>query len=798
MFSHIKQYIKTTLSIYLVIFAASITAVAAPVDASPRRAKNSADADTLHGITLQEVVVKKTKNHYSKKNNPAVDFVTKIREAKQKGDPHRNKYYSYRKYERISLGINDFNVSEKSFTGKLSSQFAFLKSHIDTSSVTGAPILPLSVKEKVSDVIYRRNPEAERQYVLGIKQGGIDDIGDLQSIQTIVEDVFREINLYDDDIPLFRNRFVSPLSRIAPDFYMFFLTDTVTIDNKSCIELSFAPRVASTFGFLGRLYVEEGDTTMFVRKVTMGIAPSININYIDRVHIEQEFKKAPDGSRLCTKDDLYVEMSLIKGTQSFYAHRATAYDRHSFSKPPHYELFNSPTTTVESPNAYDNTNTFWQTQRLVNAGKGEESIDSLMTGLRSVPLYKYTEAVIKLFAIDYVKTGHNSKFDIGPISSMFSHNSVEGYKVRFGGLTTANLNKHLFARGFLAYGFKDKKFKYNAELEYSFREKRYHSREFPVHSITISERFQTDKLGQEYLYGSPDNIFFSKSRGRNRVITYQRKTALEYKLETPWNFTFDALALLERQEPGPYVPFTLVNGENLSSITEPQLKITLRYAPGEKFYQTNSARFSISRDAPIFTLTHTYAPKGVLGSRFAINKTEFSAQKRFWFSAFGYLDVLVKSGHVWSKTPYIWLLTPNANMTYTIQRESFSLLNPMEFIHDSFVSWETTYWLNGAIFNYIPIFNKLKLREVVSFRGWWGTLSSKNQPMNSINSAQPLLAFPAEISPTTMHGTPYMELSAGIDNILSCLRLDYSWRLTYRNVPGIDRSGLRVALHFTF
>ena len=159
---------------------------------------------------------------------------------------------------------------------------------------------------------------------------------------------------------------------------------------------------------------------------------------------------------------------------------------------------------------------------------------------------------------------------------------------------------------------------------------------------------------------------------------------------------------------------------------------------------------------------------------------------------------MVKGGHVWSRTSYISLLTPNANLSYTIQPESFALLNPLEFIGDSFVSWDVTYWANGALFNYIPLLKKLKLREVVAFRGWLGHLSRKNDPALDADSGNPLLRFPAEAMATNMHNRPYMEISAGIDNLLRCLRVDYVWRLTYRNVPGIDRSGLRIALHATF
>lgn len=49
-----------------------------------------------------------------------------------------------------------------------------------------------------------------------------------------------------------------------------------------------------------------------------------------------------------------------------------------------------------------------------------------------------------------------------------------------------------------------------------------------------------------------------------------------------------------------------------------------------------------------------------------------------------------------------------------------------------------------------------------------------------------------------MGKTPYMEVGVGIDNILTFLRVDYVWRLTYRDAPDIDKSGVRISLHFSF
>lgn len=760
----------------------------------------AADGDTLKGVTLQEVVVRRGREHYSKRGNPAVEFARRIRKGGDASDPRRNEYYSYRKYERIALGLNDFNLADSSGSGGLWGKFGFLREYVDTSDVSGLPILPLSVKEKVADVIYRRSPHSEKQYVLGVRQNGVDEIVDMQNVQTILEEVFREIDLYDDDITLMRNRFVSPFSVIAPDFYKFYLTDTVEVDGIKCVELSFTPRNSATFGFIGRAYVEAGDSTMFVRKVRMGVPHTINLNFIDRLQIVQTFRKAPDGSRLKMVDDLNVEMSIVKGSQSFYARRSTAYDSHSFAPVSHSEFFESDAAVITSPDAYNRSDSFWSRERLAKASVNEMRIPDLMRRLRGVPLYRYGEKLLKLIVVGYVQTGKDSKFDIGPLNTFISYNSVEGVRLRGGGITTASFSKHWFARGYVAYGTRDHKWKYNAEVEYSFVEKEHHSREFPVHSVALSGRYDIDQLGQNYQFTNADNVFLAFKRGKNHLITYRHQATAAYKLELANNLSFDIAASWERQEPGPFLPFRLASGSLLRHYDETFFKFTLRYAPGEKFYQTKSSRIPISKDAPVFVLSHTYAPKNFLGSRYEINKTEISAQKRVWLSAFGYLDLMVKGGHVWSRSPYISLLTPNVNLSYTIQRESFALLNPMEFINDSFVSWEVTYWLNGLLLNNIPLVKKLRLREVVSFRGWYGALSDKNNPekecLHSVGDRS-LLLFPDPMATGGMH-QPYMEMSAGIDNIFRCLRLDYVWRLTYKGVPGTDRCGLRVAFHVTF
>lgn len=740
---------------------------------------------------LHEVVVHKKK--YSKKNNPAVDFLNKIKNLSPKSDPKNHQWYSYQKYERISLAINHFSA-EKTHR-HIVKHFPFLKNHVDTSEISGNPILNVSVTEKSSDVYYSRDQNKTKEVVSGVRSHGIDEIFDKQSMDVFYRDVMREVDLYQNDIAILQNRFVSPLSRIAADFYKFYLTDTVEVDNEKCIVLSFYPHNPAAFGFIGHVYVPLGDTTMFIKKVDMRLPKNINLNFIENLQISQTFKKAADGTRLKTHDDMIAEMSIISGTQSIYVRRNVAYDNHSFDKPADTTVFKNLGSEIVAIGAKKRNTEFWDSTRLIEIPHGEAHVDELMAGLRHNKVYYWGEKIIKMLFTGYIPTSENSKFDYGPVNSTISYSGREGIKFRVGGMTTANLNKHWFARGNVSYGTRDGQFKYRGELEYSFNEKEYHAREFPIHAIRLTNLYNIDRPGQHYLYTSSDNFVMSLKRMSDKRSTYHRVTELAYILELENHFSVETTLKTERQEATETVDFVNGFGEEFRHYRENSITAKLRYAPGEKFYQGKTERIPITMDAPTVEIQHTFAPKGLFGSMFPINKTEISILKRFWFSAFGYLDMIIGGGHVWSKSSYLDLLIPNANLTYIIQPLSYSLMNPMEFINTSYASWDVTYWANGAIFNYIPYFKKMKLREVVTFRGIYGTFSKKSDP----DYHPELFRFPTDVEARKMGSTPYMELSVGIDNIFRCLRLDYAWRLSYLNTSyPIDRQGLRIAMHLTF
>ena len=758
--------------------------------------------------TLGEVIIKKKK--YSKKNNPAVDLMERIRATQDVNDPRRNPYYNYEKYERITLGLNNF--TEQSQNNLLFKKMPFMSEHVDTSDVSGKPILTLSVKESSSEVHHRNDPNTTREIVHGVKSEGIDEFTDQDNMRTLTQQMFREIDLYDKDINLLNNRFVSPLSPLAADFYKFFITDSLEIDGEKAIQLSFYPHNKSAFGFVGQMYVVPSDTSMFIRRVTMRVPHEINLNFIQNMYVDQEFVRAADGSRLKVKDDLVLEIQMMPGTPGMYARRNVAYTGHSFDRPANEaEVFAGLGEERLVEGARERDDTFWQNARLIEMPAGEAKVHTLLTRLRSMPFYYYTERTLKILVGGYVQTGgKKSKFDIGPVNSFISGNTLEGLRLGVGGMTTANLSKHFFTRFNVARGFRDHKWKYGLELEYSFNKKRYHSREFPMHAIRINSSYDKDQLGQNYMFTNPDNFVLSWKRMKDDRVTYRLKNTLTYLLELENHFSVTATVGQERQYSSRLIKFNITdihdpldyaNERPIQHFDVAYGEIELRYAPHETVYQGKTLRITIDQDHPIITLRHRYGPgHGALGNDWGVNRTEASYAQRLWFSAWGYMDVLVKGGHIWSKhTPFTQMFTPNANLSYTVQPESFALMNAMEFVTDSYCQLDLTYWANGAILNYIPFIKKAKLREAFAFRSFWGVLSKRNDPRYNGG----MLAFPNDgrggVGLTDVSKTPYMEVSVGVDNIFKCLRLDYVWRISHRH-PGykIDRAGLRVAFHMTF
>ena len=751
---------------------------------------------------LSEIKIKPKKEKYSKKDNPAVTLARTIIKRRDDNSPKNKEYFSRDRHEKLNIALNNFRAENNSHFGK---QFAFLEQYIDTSLISGEPILHISARELIATDYYRKEPERERQHVKGRKRNGIDDMFSTGEIEALYEETFKDIEIFQDNISLFGNKFMSPISKLGPTFYKYYIMDTVDIAGERCVDLAFTPFNVESFGFTGHIYVT-ADSTYFIKSVQMNVPHDINMNFVEYMNIKQDFSRQPDGTRILEKESLTAELKLASALNGFYAHREVAYNNYSFKSSEFGQrILDNPSRVVEDENSMKRDETFWGANRINQVSEKEQSVARMMQELRNNPVYYWIEKGVSFLFTGWVPIRENEPpIFYGPVNTTVSHNELEGWRLRTGAMTSAYLNPHLFANFYVAYGLGDHRWKYMGEVEYSFKKKKEHPNEFPIHSLKA--RYESDiyQYGQNYLYTNKDNIFLSFKREKDNKIGYLKNAEFTYKREFYNNFSYH-VTLRNRIDIATYlIPFErtatadgMTTSTFVKDLNQSEIEIGLRYAPNEKFIQSKWNRRSILPEHPVYTLKHRIGVKGVMGSDLNYHHTEASFQKRFWFSAFGYTDCILKAGKVWNEVPYPLLIIPNANLSYTIQKESYSLMNAMEFFNDEYASWDLAYYMNGLIFNRLPLIRKLNWREVITFKGMYGNLSEKNRP-DPLNTGD-LFKFPYENEQYHyLDSTPYMELGFGIENIFKVLRVDYIRRLTYTDLPGVDKWGIRIQFHIQF
>ena len=764
---------------------------------------------------LQNVTVRGRRNRYSRRDNPAVELMRRVIAAKKKTNLNNHDFYQYNKYQKLTLAFNDLSPQdmESGIFGK--KQWAL--DQMELCPYNNKLILPVSVDETVTRKIYRKDPKSEKDIIMGQNTSGLNDLfetGDI--LNTVLKDVFTDVDLYDNQMRLLQYPFTSPIADNAISFYRYYIEDTTFVDRDKCYHLQFMPNNQQDFGFRGDLYII-ADSTLHVRKCTLTIPKKSDVNFVDNLQIIQEYRQLDNGEWVLSTDDMFVEMSVAKFLSKVIVIRTTRtqdYDFEEINK----KLFKGKQKERHEANAQMRDDDFWNQYRSVQLTKGESSMDSFIANIENIKGFKFIIFGLRALIENFVDTGtkeHPSKVDIGPVNTMITKNFIDGLRTRVSAQTTANLNPHWFANGYYAHGWDSKKDYYKAELIYSFNKKDYLPREFPKRTVTFTSTYDVTSPSDKFVHTDKDNVFTAFKWAKvDKMMFYNRQqVAFEWEEEFGFKTTLslkaeeneacgglfftpmDQWQSAETSEMLLGAPLSLHNGK----IRTTELMALVRFAPGETFINTKQRRLTINLDAPVFTLGHTFGLKGFLGGDYSYNLTEATMYKRFWLPHnWGKIDCYVKGGIQWNKVPFPLLIMPAANLSYIVEDETFNLINNMEFLNDRYVSADMSWDMNGKVFNRIPLLKKLKWREYFGVKMLWGELTDKNNPMLEENlQDKTLMMFPEGSFVMDSH-QPYFELIAGVHNIFKILHVEYVRRLNYLDLPTAHKHGIRFMMRMTF
>lgn len=773
----------------------------------------------VNSQTIKGVSIKGKRKKYDRKNNPAVELMRKVIAAKKHSDLRRHDYFSYQKYEKRTFALNEF--TEKVFDDEHFKKLPFLKERVETCPETGKLILPISVDETFSKRIFKKDGNIDKTIVEGRNSTGLNEFfntGDIAT--TMIEDVFTDVDIYDNNIHVLQSEFVSPLSSSSGiSFYRYFIADTLEVDGIRCIEVTFTPNNSQDFGFNGSLYIM-ADSTYRVHKATMNLPHNNAVNFVSDMYVSQEFETLPTGEQVIVNDNMIVQISVIGSFTKFHIKRDTYYSNYSLEEIPEKEFkFLGKERLLADAMMKDNK--YWNSVRPEPLTEKESTMDDFLKKMESTKGFKFVLFVAKAFIENFVETSTDrekpSKVDIGPINTIFSQNFVDGFRLRMSAQTTANLNPHLFAKGYVAYGFKDHKWKGMGELTYSFNKKAYLPREFPVNNLTVTYQYDDASPSDIFMPTDKDNVFTSFRWTKVNHMNYVQKLRVLYEREWENGLRLTAQVKKESNEATAALFYQPLDGTgtpspdknlHINKFEMADVMIGLRFQPGATYINTKQRRIATNNDSPIFELNHTIGLKNVLGNDYTYNYTEAKVYKRLYLSSWGKIDTYVKGGIQWNKVPFPLLIMPAANLSYIKERETFSLIDNMEFMNDRFVSIMSGWDMNGKILNRIPLIRKLKWREYIGFNMLWGTLTDKNNPFLAKNAGDSrLFYFPGEFrkdgtfkyqSRVMDKNKPYFEVVAGIHNIFKILHVEYVRRLNYLDNPDIDKWGIRIMLRMTF
>ena len=744
---------------------------------------------------LKEVTVHSKRSRYKRKNNPAVELMRKVIANKKLTDLSRKDYYQYMKYQKLTLALNDMKL--ETLASPKIKKYQWIIDQVETCPQTGKLILPASVDETVTQKIYRRSPHAEKEIVKGRRSAGINDFfqtGDI--LNTVSKDVFTDVNIYDDQVRLLQHPFTSPISDGAISFYRYYIEDTLLVERDSCIHLHFLPNNQQDFGFRGDLYVLK-DSSYQVKRCELILPNQTDVNFVEGLKVTQEFTRLPSGEWVLSVDDMVVELVLFDFLQKGVAIRTTRLSDYQFTEIP-AKLFKGKAKTVTDPDAAMMDDSFWNQHRKVELTRSEAGMEDFLNGMKTVGGFKYILWGLKLLAENYIETGNPSMVDIGPVNSMISTNFIDGLRTRLSLQTTANLNRHLFWKGFIARGWRSRNTYYSSQLTWALNKKKYLPDEFPKRNLSFLSTYDVMAPSDKFLSLDKDNVFTAFKWAKVDKMMFYNRQQLTFEYEQMYGLRTLLSVKTEKNEAAGNMVFKPLGSANPIGFRTTELRAEIEYSPGALYTNSKQRRLKVNREAPIFTLSHTIGVKGLLGGNYDYHYTEASIFKRIWLNSWGRIDLYTRGGVQWSQVPFPLLCMPAANMSYISQKQAFNLLTSMEFMNDRFVSVDMNWDMQGKIFNRIPLIKKLRWREYVGAKMLWGALSDKNNPWLERNAQSTILMEFPEGSYLLDPKVPYWEISLGIRSIFRFFQIEYVRRMNYNNHSHGHKNSVRLGFTLMF
>ncbi|MCB9177847.1 MAG: carboxypeptidase-like regulatory domain-containing protein [Flavobacteriales bacterium] len=730
-----------------------------------------------NSFELAEVVIKPTEE------NPAFGILRRVIKNKPVNNREKLSAYQYHAYNKIEFDLN--NITEDFTQKKIFKPFAFIFDNID--STDAKPYLPIFMTETLSDVYYRQQPKKQREFIRGTKVSGVEN----ESIARFMGDMYQNVNIYENFLVIFGKNFISPIADGGRGYYDYYLTDSAFVGKNWCYKLTFTPKRVQELAFTGEMWIS--DTTYAVHRIEAGIASGANLNFVQGFWVKQQYDQVQNEVWMLTRDELVVDLNVIRDTgeknknavQGFYGRRTATYRDFLINEPREDAFYEGVDDVVVELDPLSLGADYWDQNRHVPLTAKENAIYHMVDTMKTIPRFRTYVDIISTLATGYYEKG---KIEIGPYFTTMSYNPVEGLRFRLGGRTSNSFSNWVEFEGYSAYGLLDERFKFGLAT------RGFISKE-PRLLYRASYKHDVEQLGQSTNAFRNDNIlgsFFRRNPNTKLTDVEQWKASLEREWFS--GFTSEVMVRYRTLQALGDLRYTRLSFEplprldNVGSIRTAEVSLNTRFAYGEKYVSGEFDRIALGiLKYPTIELHLAYGVPGLLNSDYEYTKVVARSYKRWQLGTAGWTRTTIEGGRIFGTLPYPLLVIHSGNETFYLDDASFNTMNFFEFISDRYVQLFAEHHFEGLFFNRIPLLRRLKWREVATFKAVAGDLDQKH--------SDELLFLPGMYA---LYNGPFMEASAGIENVLKVLRFDIIWRLRYNDHPRTAPWALRAKLYINF
>ena len=692
-----------------------------------------------------------------------------LQESRSRHDPENRDAWQAGIYSKMELALaNVDNIVGKAIFRKRSELISDLQDSTDFNGY-----IPVLLSEAVLRRYHSKEPSVDREVFEASRISGLDQ-----------QNIFRQftgsstlrMNFYRDVIPVFNLTIPSPTSPTGHLFYNYTLVDTLSTHGRKSYSVAFYPKKLITSPTVeGRMEIDAEDYAL--QSVHCRLSPSSNVNWVRNLSVDEEYTRQEDGSWFFDNEQLFLDVAAhlsdqvtIISVQINRDMRCTSFVPGPF--PDAEQMTGGDKVQVgEEP---DKEESWWAEIRPQALTPREQTIFTTVERLKARNSFKWLYALGNMFTTGYLEDT-DIGIGYGPWERTVTFNGTEGVRLQAGGRTTKEFSKKVRYSAFAAYGFQDRKWKWGGSTEFMLGDNQKRT-----NKLILSTSKDYECLGRGSGVFTDKNFVNSLlAQGSFDKQGMVFKAQVEHRYEFSPNFNSTLVLQHLRIYSSPDILLIRPDGSMADSFSANQIHWTGRFSWDERVNRGVFEKNYIFTRYPIITLDLLGGIKGITSDDCSFARGELTVDWRIPAGVIGFGRFHLNGGAILGSVPYPLLKLHEGNQSQLFgnpivkltDRSAFSMMNYYEYGSDRWLTGFYEHNFNGLLFGIIPLVKQLDLREVVTVRGAWGTISEQNRSGAPFRLMEGLHSLE----------TPYVEAGVGVANIFHLFRVDCMWKLTQRN-----------------